>query len=79
MEYINADVDEWLTTARYSLDPAVRDECYFNILHQWRMDLPWISLACPQMTSGIRSTLDGMEPHGYGIGDLRYIHPISAE
>lgn len=79
MQYVNADVDEWLTTARYSLDPAVRDECYFNILHQWRMDLPWISLACPQMTYGIRSTLDGMEPHGYGIGDLRYIHPISAE
>lgn len=31
------------------------------------------------MIYGIRSTLTGIEPHGYGVGDLRYIHPISAE
>ena len=79
MQYKNDQVDEWLTTARYSLDSDLRNECYLNILEQWRKDLPWISLACPQMTYGIRSTLDGMEPHGYGIGDLRYIHPISGE
>ena len=79
MQYKNDRVDELLTTARYSLDAQERNECYLEILQQWREDLPWISLACPQMTYGIRSTLDGVEPHGYGIADLRYIHPISGK
>lgn len=77
-QYNNPRVDELLTEARYSLDDEYRMECYKEILSLWRQDLPWISLACPNMIYGIRSTLTGIEPHPYGCGDLRYIRPINA-
>lgn len=78
-QYKNDRVDELLALARTENDASVRSAYYKEIQSLWRQDLPWISLACPQMIYGIRSTLTGIEPHGYGVGDLRYIHPISAE
>jgi len=78
-QYHNDRVDELLELAATATDPQQRSEYYAEIQSLWRQDVPWISLACPQMVYGIRSTLTGIEPHGYGIGDLRYIHPISAE
>ena len=76
VQYKNADVDYWLDEAQRSLDSDYRLEMYENVVHQWRMDLPWISLACPMMAYGVRSTLMGVEPHPYGSMDLRYIRPI---
>lgn len=78
-QYKNERVDELLALAKTTGDTALRSEYYAEIQSLWRQDLPWISLACPQMIYGIRSTLTGIEPHGYGVGDLRYIHPIHAE
>ena len=77
MQYKNADVDEWLTEAQTSLDEEKRIELYQKVIHQWRLDMPWISLACPLMAYGVRSTLMGVEPHPYGSMDLRYIRPIN--
>ncbi len=77
VQYKNADVDEWLTEAQTSLDEEKRIELYQKVIHQWRLDMPWVSLACPLMAYGVRSTLMGVEPHPYGSMDLRYIRPIS--
>ncbi|MDO5377223.1 MAG: ABC transporter substrate-binding protein [Clostridia bacterium] len=79
VQYKNADVDEWLDAAQTSLDDAYRTELYQKVMHQWRIDQGWISLACPSMAYGIRSTLMGVEPHPYGTMDLRYIRPIDAQ
>lgn len=76
VQYENERVGELLDAARYSVDQEFRNECYAEVLTLWRQDLPWISLACPQMIYGIRSTLTGIEPHPYGVGDLRYIRPV---
>jgi len=78
-QYKNERVDELLALAATSTDQEQRSAYYAEIQSLWRQDVPWISFACPQMVYGIRSTLTGIEPHAYGIGDLRYIHPISAE
>ena len=76
VQYKNAEVDQWLDAAQSSLDAAFRDEMYLKVMRQWRLDEPWISLACPLMAYGVRSTLKGIEPHPYGSMDLRYIRPI---
>ena len=77
--YKNERVGELLDSAQASLDEAFREECYLEILDLWRADLPWISLANPRQLVGIRSTLDGIEPHAYGCADLRYVHPINPQ
>lgn len=79
MQYHNADVDKWIEEAQASLDNDYRTELYHEIQHQWRLDVPWMTLACPSMAYGIRSTLMGVEPHPYGTMDLRYIRPMDAE
>lgn len=76
-QYENPRVDELMDLARHSVDDEERMASYLEVLKLWREDLPWISLACPKMSYGIRSTLAGIEPHPYGVCDLRYIHPIN--
>lgn len=78
-QYENERVDELLDLARSSIVDEERMASYQEVLKLWREDLPWISLACPKMCYGIRSTLAGIEPHPYGVCDLRYIHPINPQ
>lgn len=79
VQYKNARVDELLEQARSSIDEDFRSECYAEVLKLFRQDMPWISMACPMMAYGIRSTLKGIEPHPYGVGDLRYIRPRTVD
>lgn len=78
-QYHNDRVDELMLKCRYSVDEEQRYKDYMEVLQLWREDCGWIPLACPKMCYGIRSTLCGIEPHAYGIGDQRFIHPIDME
>ena len=78
-QYSNPRFDELMDLARESSDEAFRMECFKEVQKISRADLPFITLACPMMTFGVRSTLKGVMPHPYGTSDPRYIRPITEE
>lgn len=73
--YQNEEYDQLMDTARTSLDPEVRQDCYTKVQSLLRTQLPWIPIACGQQIYGMRATLTGLDPDSQGILHFRWVAP----
>lgn len=65
--YNNAQVDEWLTQARMSNDPAVRQSMYDKVVNQLQIDMPVAYLYFEPRIFGFNKKLQGFKPYPDGI------------
>ena len=73
--YKNPEYDELMDTARTSLDPEVRQDCYAKVQVLLQDELPWIPIACATNNFGVRATLTGVDPDPQAIMHFRWMRP----
>ncbi|MCP4702817.1 MAG: ABC transporter substrate-binding protein [Gammaproteobacteria bacterium] len=64
--YTDAQVDEWVETARHTLDPAKRKAIYANVQKKLAEDLPYISLWHLNNVSIVHKRINGYRLHPMG-------------
>ena len=76
--YKNELYDELMDTARTSLDPEVRQDCYAQVQDLLNEELPWIPIANATNDYGMRATLTGLDPDSQAICHFRWVRPKEA-
>ncbi len=61
--YASKQLDDLITTARTSLDPAVRDAAMHEAQKVWMDDAPWIPTLYPTIFEAMAPNISGWVPH----------------
>ena len=77
--YKNPEFDRLADAGRYEMDPEQRDAYYAEMQYLLRDELPWIPVAYVYETTGVRSTLTGIDLDKNGQPRFQFVRPIEAE